>query len=866
MSIRNLPCRQLAYLFFFILLDYGRLLAQRPPIDTNAIKEWYNVGQAALSPNGNYVSFEKIERMDGRLTSLLVVRSTSDPWEAKFNHASSWQFTRDSKYLVFESGADTLSILTLGGAARTVIPGVDEFKLSNWRGDVWLAYRLSALPGELVLRRLSDGKELHYGWIHDYQFADNGNHLLLNSDSIPNAPKRSLLKLVDLARIEEKIVWTGNRDQLSPSGYAFDPDGTRLTFLLTQKKESSPSLSLWYYGPEKDSAIQLPITHLSDSGGDLGVANAPPEFSADGNRIFFKSETRAIRPKPRPGAVMVDVWSYEDEELQSMQLSEVGSYPLWSAVIDVHTGKCIRLEKENDKVVARNGNYVLVQHLPGKNSGLYESHWNPLTKASFTLISLKDGSRKWVRGHLSIDNTFINLSPEGKWIVYFDIESRNYFSYDIAEGITRDLTRGIPTTWERMDADLPDPVINRAVKWLPMDRAFIIRDNFDLWQIDPEGIRKPFCLTNRYGARHQIEFYPLGNGSTISFDQGEKGMIIGAFNTLTKDRGFFRIKLDKSADPELRTMGPYIFGFWMGHPSSIEPPTRALDSNVFLVMRMNASESANWLFSRDFMTFTTLTDVYPERSYNWIKSELIHWKMPNGAPGTGILYKPENFDPTRKYPVIFDLYEIRSDELNLYIPPDLSKARINIPWFVSNGYLVCVPDIRYKIGQPGPSACKAVVAAARYLSSRPWVDARRMGIQGHSFGGYEVNYIVAHTHLFAAACAVSGASDLISQYGSAAGGGFAQYHQEHQQGRMGGAPWQIPGLYVKNSPIFCADKVTTPILLVNNKGDSQVPFSQGVEFFTALRRLGKKVWMLQYDGSGHIVYPDKAMDFTLRMT
>jgi dipeptidyl aminopeptidase/acylaminoacyl peptidase len=261
-----------------------------------------------------------------------------------------------------------------------------------------------------------------------------------------------------------------------------------------------------------------------------------------------------------------------------------------------------------------------------------------------------------------------------------------------------------------------------------------------------------------------------------------------------------------------------------------------------------------------------LTDIQPQTAYNWMRSELIHWKTIDGTTSTGILYKPENFDPGKKYPIIFDYYERRSDELNLYIRPKASQDRINIAWYVSNGYLVCVPDIHYVRGEPGRSAYICIVSAARYLSKMPWVDGKKMGIQGHSFGGYETEFVVTHSTLFAAACAASGLSDLISWYGSVPRSGNPKFSSERQQDRMGATLWQIPDRYIDNSPIFKADKVSTPLLLMNNKGDGTVPFAQGVELFTALRRLGKRVWMLQYDGGGHSVQWGKdAMDYSIRM-
>jgi dipeptidyl aminopeptidase/acylaminoacyl peptidase len=148
----------------------------------------------------------------------------------------------------------------------------------------------------------------------------------------------------------------------------------------------------------------------------------------------------------------------------------------------------------------------------------------------------------------------------------------------------------------------------------------------------------------------------------------------------------------------------------------------------------------------------------------------------------------------------------------------------------------------------------------------PWVDAKRMGIQGHSFGGYETNFLVTHSHIFAAACTASGGSDFVSYYGDLFGNGAVQEVQfELGQYRIGATLWQHPDLFIKNSPIFYADRVTTPLLIMHGALDDAVRFGQAVEFFCALRRLGKKAWMLEYGKDGHILFGKSAADFTIRM-
>jgi len=298
----------------------------------------------------------------------------------------------------------------------------------------------------------------------------------------------------------------------------------------------------------------------------------------------------------------------------------------------------------------------------------------------------------------------------------------------------------------------------------------------------------------------------------------------------------------------------------------MNPPVKAKDAEVYLVKRMSASSAPNVFLTRDFKTYSQLSDVQPQRGYNWMTSELHHYKMDNGQTGAGILYKPENFDPAQKYPVIFHYYQARSAEVYNFQYPDFATKQFNISWYVSHGYLVFVPDIiNDKPGYIGQTVVNSVGSAAKYLSGFSFVDASKMGIQGHSFGGYETNLLVAKTHIFAAAQSSAGISDLVSLYGDIISGRSAIPFVEKGQPYIGVSLWERPDLYLENSPLFSLDKVTTPLLIYHSRTDGAVPFTQNLELFTALRRLQKPVWMLQYDDEGHVMTSaDCALDFSIR--
>lgn len=203
--------------------------------------------------------------------------------------------------------------------------------------------------------------------------------------------------------------------------------------------------------------------------------------------------------------------------------------------------------------------------------------------------------------------------------------------------------------------------------------------------------------------------------------------------------------------------------------------------------------------------------------------------------------------------MIIYYYERKSNDLYQYYAPAPSQSIINISFYCSRGYLVFVPDIVYKAGIPGECAYNCIVSGAENLAKNAWVDKDNIGIQGQSWGGYQTAYLVTRTNMFKAAEAGAPVANMTSAYGGIRwdSGMSRQFQYEHTQSRIGKTLWEAPELYITNSPLFKADKVETPLMIMHNDKDGAVPWYQGIEYFLALRRLGKKVWMLQYNNEGH---------------
>jgi len=248
-----------------------------------------------------------------------------------------------------------------------------------------------------------------------------------------------------------------------------------------------------------------------------------------------------------------------------------------------------------------------------------------------------------------------------------------------------------------------------------------------------------------------------------------------------------------------------------------------------------------------------ISDANPQQAqYRWGKAELISFTSEDGVPLQATLIKPEGFDPTKKYPLLINIYERMSDGLHGYTSPAPGTS-INRARYVSNGYVILQPDIVYTTGFPGQSAMKCVLPAIRAVTQKGYIDEKRIGIQGHSWGGYEITYMITRTNVFRAVEAGASVANMSSAYGGIRwGAGISRAFQyERGQSRIGGTPWDKTREYIENSPIFWADRVQTPYLTIHNDEDDAVPWEQGIEFFTALRRLGKEAYLFNYNGEVH---------------
>ncbi len=466
-------------------------------------------------------------------------------------------------------------------------------------------------------------------------------------------------------------------------------------------------------------------------------------------------------------------------------------------------------------------------------------------------VDVKTGSKILIKKN---HDGGIYPSAAGKYVLLYDNKARNYFAWD--GKALKNITEKIKVPLYNEENDTPDdPNPYGVMGWHEGDSAVYVYDRYDVWKVDPTGKALPVNITIR-GRTSKDVFRYVRLNEEERFVKAHQPVYFRVQNQLTKKNGYLYGQLSDQLALKTFVFGEYSFGqlakaksvsrFIYTKENYVQSP------DLYVNGIPQGQDTHKSLASVEQETQLTFTNTQ-QSLYNWGTAELYTWKAFNGKPATGILYKPEDFDSTKKYPMIIYFYEKLSDGLYNYIAPAPTPSRLNISFFVSRGYLVFAPDISYTRGHPGKDAYNYIVSGAQALSKKKWVDAANIGIQGQSWGGYQVAYLITATNMFKAAWAGAPVVNMFSAYGGIRweSGNNRQFQYEKGQSRIGATPWERPDLYIENSPFFHLNKVKTPVVIMANDADGAVPWYQGIEYFTALRRLGKKVWMLNYNGEAH---------------
>ncbi len=908
--------RNLLLLSFFLLFSLY-LFAQKKPLDHSVYDSWQSIGEKMISNDGKIVVYT-ITPQEG--DALLVIQESSGKKLLEVPRGYAARISPDAKLVVFkikptfqqtrdakikkkkadELPKDSLAIVGIADISIQKFPRVKSFKMPE-EGSNYLAWLYEKNENDkkrdeeegttLCLRNLNVAAVDSFKKVSDYVFDKKGNSFLL--EITPNKKDSVLRPAIVWMKLKEAKSDTLIKNFADAKGYAFDEEGNQLAFVATTDtgKIEQKNYNLYHFTKSltqtlaSNSTKGIPAKWRINENGNI-------IFSKTGKRLFFGTSP-ALPAKdtslPEFERVSVDIWHYNDDDLQPVQLKNLEA--------DLKKSYLARFDMEKNEIIQLgNEKFERVQQtLEGDGDVFYSStdfgkrvqrQWQGYTFNNVYAINPVDG-----RSFLINKDVKGNLFPSytGKYLLMYDERKKGYFVYNHSTKQTYPVAKDIPYPLYDEENDVPDdPNAYGIVKWMEGDKYVLVYDRYDVWKVDPIGKEKSVVITK--GRKDKLQHRYVNVDFDEKFIKPFQKTYYRVFDEISKAFSLASIEVNSPSNNMANEYYKNEF-LWKGQPllkriggkslaekiydgpfNNISNIQKAKNAEKFIYTLESASSSPNVYtrFKVDtvfieniddpnimdtlILPAMALSNLNPQQSqYNWLTAELFKWKAYTGKQTEGILYKPGDFDPKKKYPMIVYFYERNNQTLYNYLAPSPTPSRLNIPFFVSRGYIVFVPDIWYKTGKPGQSAYDYILSGTRAVVKLGFVDSTKIGLQGQSWGGYQTAQLITMTNLYKAAWAGAPVANMFSAYGGIRweSGLNRQFQYEHTQSRIGATIWDRPDLYMENSPLFHLKKVSTPLVIMSNDKDGAVPWYQGIELFTAMRRLGKKVWLLNYNDEAH---------------
>ncbi|GAC1477755.1 MAG: hypothetical protein NVS1B4_20870 [Gemmatimonadaceae bacterium] len=914
MSIPLRPLASLGVIILAAFPVHGSAQGVKRATTPTAWDSWRTLTGAVLSADGRWVAFTVAPQVgDGelvvhatrgsiehRVTRGFVGRAQLKP---AADSASLWvtppaQMTPDGSFAAaltyapkaaFDSARRakrpepkaSLTLIDLAAGTVTVVPRVKSFRMARDTGR-WLVYllepvdsastrmdsagaasgqlpmRAAAAPGgaarpvasepskgatvdrgsTLVMRDLITAGEIRVEGVTSYALDDSAT-IVADAVATGHGGGEVAVRTMGSGAVRRLVAGVGSVKQL-----AVARTGGQVAFLATRENPPGRSPRYVLYHAPRDAAQAAAVVDGAALTGSMIVGEkGKVEFTRDGAAIVFGIAAPPLDSIPSDSLAekaVFDLWHWKDARLQPQQRVEGARdrERAFVALWRVGSHRVVQLADDSlpTAVLSRNGRTAIVSTtLPYAVDAMWGDGG-----ADVYAVDAVTGRRALVKRRA---RSHVSVSPDGGFVLYFD--EGHWKSFNVATGTTADLTGGLARVrFDQETWDSPaEPEPWGVGGWTRGDASVLLYDRYDIWEADPRGTRPARIVTDSAGVRRHIIYRSIEPDPDEELPEPGAAMTLRAMDDETKESGFWRVRVGSRQPPQRIVMGAEAYG----------RPLKARQAEVYAVTISTFERFPDIWAGPRLDALARLSDANPQQGeYRWGSVELVRWRNADGVALKGLLYKPEGFDSTKKYPMVVYYYERLSDNLFTYIPP-AGRNVINPTHYVSNGYLVFEPDIAYTVGYPGPSALKAVVPGVQSLVARGFVDEGAIGLQGQSWGGYQTAYIVTQTNMFKAAMAGAPVANMTSAYGGIRWQtGLARpFQYERTQSRIGGSLWQFPLRYLENSPLFQADRIQTPLLIMANDNDGSVPWYQGIELFIALRRLGRETYLIDYNGDEH---------------
>ena len=814
--------------------------SQKKELDEEAYKQWRRVDNYELANNGAWIKYRYMFYDNDSLNSLIC-----------------------NTYYFYE--------LKSGGIR--ILRDIDSPEF--FAGGNWIAFSRIRQDGTSVrvAHRLKDGYEIniHEGAELNSIFPQvaykEDDHLI-----ILNVAERDSTILTDVSQYclygeKWKVICVRREDQGNVLRYGGDGNSEGKVLYVDKTR----SLDNFYFYEEKQEGNFFVCTDTNDRekqdyytfslvdgnvekilGAEqmerLALDKYSIQFLEGNKRFMYRREgVQRVRPKKqeKDESFQLELWSWHDPVVPSEQARGVGYKKRSQPAVFLYNcenGKNYKVCEENHSgLYVAEGMDPVFAYEKDEKPYLGQRDWRHDQRFDLYLVDLRNGDHHLVAKELT---RAVHWSPQGDYLLYFDNTKQSWIVVNSCTMQQNILTDVIPFALHDELYDRPNPAPPYGLAgWSRDGRNAIVYDRFDIWVVNLDEVQKSYCWTRGEGRKCNTILRlldPGRNGLSVDLSRDNK---VEIFDWENKNQGLGNLSANGKLTPLVQ--GDFAF-------SVVQEAKNAM----LCIKQSYADDRDLWVCDRQGRRMRKVTDVNPQQcNYKWGSAQLVEWTNYKGKNNQGILYLPDGYDKNKSYPTIVTFYETHSSELHIHPVPGLSQAMIDIPTYVSRGYIVFQPDVYIEIGKPGESAYDAVVSGTRALIDRGIIDSSRIGLQGHSWSGFLVAYLVTRTDIFKCVNIGAATVNLTSVY-TAIREGSGQPNMfmfEDWQCRMGATLWDDLDGYITNSPLLFADRIHTPALIFHCDQDEAVSFYDGRNLFLALRRLQRPVWMLTYMGQGHFL-------------